>query len=72
MTALLEQALAEVHKLPPDQQDAIAALILEELTDEERWNHAFDHSQDALARLADTVRVAKRAGNVKPLGFDEL
>ena len=72
MTALLEQALTEIHKLPPDQQDAIAALILEELTDEELWNRAFDQSQDALARLADTVRVAKRAGTVKPLGFDEL
>ena len=57
MTTLLEQALAEVHKLPPDQQDAIAALILEELTDEQEWNRAFDQSQDALARLADTVRV---------------
>ncbi|MDZ4717322.1 MAG: hypothetical protein SH847_02550 [Roseiflexaceae bacterium] len=72
MTALLEQALAEVHKLPPDQQDAIAALILEELTDEETWKRAFDQSQDALARLAETVRGAKRAGNIKTLGFDEL
>ena len=41
MTALLEQALAELHELPPDQQDAIAALILEELTDEEKWNRTF-------------------------------
>lgn len=72
MTALLEQALAELHKLPPDQQDAIAALILEELTDEELWNRAFDQSQDALARLADQVRAAKRAGKTKPLGFDDL
>ena len=61
MTALLEQALAELHKLPPDQQDAIAALILEELTDEEKWNRAFDQSQDALARLAEKVRIEKRA-----------
>ena len=72
MTALLEQALAEVHKLPPDQQDVIATLILEELKDEELWNRAFDQSQDALARLAATVRVAKRAGDVKSLGFDDL
>jgi hypothetical protein len=72
MTTLLEQALAEVHKLPPDQQDAIATLILEELRDEARWNQAFEQSQDALARLAQKVRNEKRAGNVKPLGFDEL
>lgn len=72
MTALLEQALAELHKLPPDQQDTIAALILEELTDEEKWNRAFDQSQEAFTRLADKVRSEKRAGKVKSLGFDEL
>ena len=72
MTALLEQALAEVHKLPPDQQDAIAALILEELADEAKWDRAFAQSQDALARLADKVRAEKRSGQVKPMGFDEL
>ena len=72
MTALLEQALVEVHKLPPDQQDAIASLILEELDDEEKWSRAFAQSQDALARLADKVRAEKRAGKVKPIGFGEL
>ncbi|MBK9940565.1 MAG: hypothetical protein IPP13_02945 [Kouleothrix sp.] len=72
MTALLEQALAELHKLPPDQQDAIATLILEELTDEEKWNRAFDQSQDVLTRLADKARREKREGKVKPIGFDEL
>jgi predicted amidophosphoribosyltransferase len=72
MTALLEQALTELHKLSPEQQDAIAALILEELTDEETWQRAFDQSQDALARLADKVRTEKRAGNLKELGFDDL
>lgn len=72
MTALLEQALAEVHKLPPEQQDAIATLILEELLDEAQWDEAFAKSQDALARLADKVRSKKRAGNVTSLGLDEL
>lgn len=72
MTALLEQALAEVHKLPPDQQDTIAALILEELADEQKWNSAFSKSQAALARLAAKVRADKQAGHIKPMGFDEL
>ena len=72
MTALLEEALAELQKLPPEQQDAIAALILEEMTDEEKWNRAFEQSQDTLTRLADKVRADKRVGKVKPLGFDEL
>jgi hypothetical protein len=72
MTTLLEKAFAEVHKLPPDQQDAIAALILEELADEAAWNRRFAQSPDALARLAEQARAAKRAGKVKPIGFDEL
>ncbi len=72
MTALLEQALAEVDKLSPDQQDAIAALILEELADEAKWDRAFAQSQEALARLADKARAEKRSGRVKPMGFDEL
>lgn len=72
MTALLEQAIAEVHKLPPDDQDAIAALILEELADEQRWTRAFEQSHDALARLAAKVRAEKQAGTVRPFEIDEL
>ncbi|HMO86753.1 MAG TPA: hypothetical protein PKC18_17730 [Lacipirellulaceae bacterium] len=72
MTALLDQALAEIQKLPPDEQDAIATLILEELADEERWSTAFATSQDALARLAEKARHDRRAGKVRPLGFDDL
>jgi hypothetical protein len=72
MTTLLDQAIAEVQKLPPDQQDAIATVILEELEDEQRWNRAFDQSQDALARLAAKTRADIRAGRIKKLGFDEL
>jgi hypothetical protein len=72
MTTLLEQAIAAVQNLPPEQQDSIAALILEELADEQRWDQAFAQSQDALARLAEQARVAKRAGKIKKQGWDEL
>lgn len=44
MTPLLEKALSEVYKLPPEEQDSIAALILEELEDEHRWDKAFAKS----------------------------
>ena len=33
MTVLLDKAIAAVQQLPPDQQDAIASIILEELED---------------------------------------
>ena len=40
MTRLLEKVLTEVYKLPPEKQDAIAAVILEELEDERLWDKA--------------------------------
>ncbi|HEY7155648.1 MAG TPA: hypothetical protein VH575_16925 [Gemmataceae bacterium] len=72
MTQLLEQALTEVKKLPESEQDAIASLILDELSDERRWQESFARSQDQLARLAAKVREDIRAGRVKSGGFDQL
>lgn len=72
MTQLLEQALAQVQKLSAAEQDAIAALILDELADENRWDESFARSQDQLARLAEKVREDIRAGRVHDLGWDEL
>jgi hypothetical protein len=68
MTPLLEQALAEVCKLAKPEQDAIAALILEELADERRWDEAFARSQEPLARLAAKVREGIRAGRARRVG----
>ena len=72
MTTLLEKALAEVAKLAPEAQDALAALILEELDDEQRWDTTFAATQPQLAKLAEKVRGAIRAGRVRNMGFDEL
>lgn len=72
MTQMLEQALAEVSKLADSDQDAIAALILEELADERRWEEAFARSQEPLARLAAKAREDIRAGRVRQIGMDEL
>jgi len=72
MTQLLQQALVEVQKLSAPEQDAIAALILEEINDERRWEEAFARSQDQLSRLAAKAREDIRAGRVKSVGMDEL
>ena len=72
MTQLLEQALAELEKLPKPEQDAIAALILEEIADERRWDDAFARSQDRLAELARKVREDIQDGRVREVGMDEL
>jgi hypothetical protein len=72
MTQLLEQALDEIRKLPAPEQDAIAAMILEELADERRWDEAFARSQEPLTRLAAKVREDVRAGRVRQARMDEL
>ena len=72
MTPLLEKVLSEVYKLQPEEQDAIAAVILEELEDERQWQEAFAESQDKLTQLARKVRADLKAGRVKDMGIDEL
>jgi hypothetical protein len=53
MTNLLQKAFTEVAKLPEKQQDAMAALLLEELNSDKKWTEAFTASQDKLSDLAD-------------------
>jgi len=72
MTQLLEQALNRVRNLSQPEQDAIAALILEELADEQRWDEAFSRSQDQLTQVAAKVRDDIRAGRARNVGMDEL
>ena len=71
MTQLLEKALIAVYKLPSEKQDAIAAVIPEELEDDQRWDEAFAASQDKLAQLAQKVRADIKAGHVTKMGVDD-
>ncbi len=41
MTELFQQAIAQIVKLAPDQQDAIAAHFLAESKDEQKWEVRF-------------------------------
>jgi hypothetical protein len=67
MTQLLEKALSEVAKLPPSEQDALAAILLEELASEKRWAELFARSQGPLSRMAEEALAEHRAGKTKPL-----
>jgi hypothetical protein len=67
MTELLERAIAKVKGLPATEQDAIAAMILEELEDERQWDDAFARSQDALAKLAGVAMQEYRSGETQEL-----
>jgi hypothetical protein len=61
MTKLLERAVNKVKTLPDNEQDAIAAMILEELEDDARWDKSFARSQDVLAKVADGAMAEDRA-----------
>ncbi len=67
MTQLLERAVAELAKLPDDEQDAMAALLLEEIAAEKQWAESFSKSQDTLAQLAEEARQDLHAGRTTPL-----
>ena len=67
MTDLLEKALDEVKKLPPSEQDAVAAILLQELAAEQRWSDSFANSEDVLEKLAQEALAEHRAGQTKPL-----
>jgi hypothetical protein len=72
MTKLLEKAFAEASKLPEQEQDALATVILEELASERRWDQAFANSADLLAQLADHALAEHRAGKTQVLDPERL
>jgi len=72
MTRLLEDAVAKAAKLPDGEQDALAAILLEEMESEARWRESFAGSADKLAGLADEALAEFRAGETRPLDPDTL
>jgi hypothetical protein len=67
MTELLERAIAQLKTRSFDEQNAIAAMILEELEDEQRWDDSFARSPDLLAKLAAEAMAEHHAGKTQEL-----
>jgi hypothetical protein len=67
MTELLEQAIAKLKTRPISEQDSIAALILEELEDDNRWDESFARSPGLLAKLAAKAMAEHRGGKTQEL-----
>ena len=72
MTEMLEKVVAKIKQLPIEQQDALAALILEEIEDEARWDAAFARSLGVLERLAAEAEEEDRKGLTKEFDPDAL
>lgn len=67
MTALLESAFEKIKQLPYEEQDAIAAQILDSLSDEEAWRSRFATSKDKLRSIADLAHLEDERGETQPL-----
>ena len=64
MNTLLEKALAEVARLPEEEQEAIATLILDEIAAERGWDERFAKTQDQLGALVRSARAEVARGDV--------
>ncbi|HEY9750696.1 MAG TPA: hypothetical protein V6C63_18590 [Allocoleopsis sp.] len=68
MTELLSRVIAELEKLPDDQQDAIATRLLAELKDEQAWESRLQSTTDEQwDRIAEIVRQDIANGETVPL-----
>jgi hypothetical protein len=72
VSQLLERAVEAARKLSDAEQDAIAALILDEIEDDRRWEEAFARSPEKLTALAARAAEQVRAGQCRAAGFDDL
>lgn len=70
MTRALASAVARAEKLPPEEQDVLAAILLEEIASERRWSQSFARSEHVLELLAAEALAEFQAGKTRPL--DEL
>lgn len=72
MTQMLEKAFERAKRLPEKHQDVIAALILDEIEDEARWDTAFARSYGVLEKLVAEAEEEDRKGLTEILDPDAL
>jgi hypothetical protein len=72
VTDLLKRAFDAASKLPPSDQDALAAAILAEVAVDGLWDASFAGQPAALERLADEALDEHRLGRTKALDPDQL
>jgi hypothetical protein len=68
MTTLLQKAFTEAAKLADEEQDALAALILDEIASDQRWDDLFARSQNTLRSMAQEARAEYQRGETHSHG----
>lgn len=72
MGKLLEKAIAEVHRLPESEQEAIAAWLLAEIESEKKWDELFAKPSAVIERMADEAIREHEAGLTERLDPEKL
>jgi hypothetical protein len=72
MTAILEKAFNKASRLPDAVQRRLAEQMLDDITDELKWDRTLAGSQQFLEKLAGKARRAKKNKKTVRKGFDEL
>ena len=69
LTRSFVRAIAQAATLPPEDQDALAALLLAEMDDVQAWDERFadERSPQLLERLAAEALAEEEAGLIEPL-----
>jgi hypothetical protein len=74
MSRIVEQMFQKIVQLPESDQEAIAAIVLQESESEQRWDELFAQpkSADMLSQMADEALTEARAGRVTNLDLSQL
>ncbi len=70
MTQALENVIAMIRRQPEADREALAALMLQEMESDRRWDELFarPESQTLLERMADQAIAEIKAGRSRRLG----
>jgi hypothetical protein len=60
MTKLLKKAFAEANRLPEWEQDALAAMILDEIADSRQWQETRSEAELHLQQLVEEALAPQR------------
>jgi hypothetical protein len=72
MTKALQAVIERLRQVPEDRQDALAALLLHELDEDERWAQSTAANVEKLRGLVDDVLAADRRGECELLDPERL
>ena len=72
MTRTLKQAFEAASRLSSDEQDVLAAQMLQEIAWEKKWESALTDDPEKLQSLVEEARQDIKAGRVQELNVDDI